>query len=131
MKRIIALALALLCVLGAIGCRKAEEDVLHLGLNAEIIEIDAENLLLYVKGVDRESDEIFGGRTALDCSAAAETDKIIYVSYDEDVGNDPVIIQFSDLQVGDQLVLGIYESQLNSTDAMVVEQVQLGTQRLN
>ena len=53
----------------------------------------------------------------------------------EDV-NDVRIISFEDLAVGDEIIINIYDSELNNTEdtinveAIVVEQIQLGTQRM-
>ena len=43
MRRLHIILLALLIVAGITGCKKAENDELHLGLNAIIVEIDHEN----------------------------------------------------------------------------------------
>lgn len=45
MKKIIALALAMVCILTLSACNQKEnEDILHLGINAEIVEIDTEEV---------------------------------------------------------------------------------------
>lgn len=80
MKKLVVLALALVCTLSSAGCKQANsEDVLHLGLNAEIIEIDASNYIIYVSDID-ESD-VFGERCAIDCQKLITDQKIIYVDY--------------------------------------------------
>ena len=57
MKRVIAMALLFICLCGLIGCSQKNDEVLHLGLNATIVEIDASNHILYV--TDLGNDEIF------------------------------------------------------------------------
>lgn len=128
MKRLLSIVFALLIVAGLAGCKKSDEDVLHLGLNAIIVEIDHENQLIYVS--DTEHEDVFGGRAAIDCSKAIERDSIFYVDYDSDTTDNLRFIEYKDLMVGDMIILGIYESELNGTDAILVEDIQLSTQRL-
>ena len=128
MRRFLSIAFALLIMTSLTGCKKTEEDVLHLGLNAIIVEIDLENQLIYVS--DTEHEDIFGGRSAIDCSKAIERDSIFYVDYNSDTTDNLRFIEFADLIVGDMIILGIYESELNGTDAILVEDIQLSTQRL-
>lgn len=71
-----------LLVVAGIACCSQNDDVLHLGLNAIIVEIDSENRLIYVS--DTEHEDIFGGRAAIDCSKATVRDSIFYVDYDRD-----------------------------------------------
>ena len=120
---------ALLIVAGLSGCKKTENDVLHLGLNAIIVEIDYANQLIYVSGTEHE--DVFGGRAAIDCSKAIERDSIFYVDYGSDTTDNLSFIKLEDLMVGDMIILGIYESELNGTDAILVEDIQLSTQRLD
>lgn len=103
--------------------------MLHLGLNAIIIEIDHEKQQIYVS--DTEHEAVFGGRAAIDCSKAIERDSIFYVDCDSDTTDNLRFIEFEDLMVGDMIILGIYESELNGTDAILVEDIQLSTQRLD
>ena len=119
---------ALLIVAGLSGCKKTENDVLHLGLNAIIVEIDYANQVIYVS--DTEHEDVFGGRAAIDCSKAIERDSIFYVDYDSDTSDNLRFIEFEALMVGDMVILGIYESELNGTNAILVEDIQLSTQRL-
>ena len=129
MRRFLIILFALLIVAGITGCSKKDDDVLHLGLNAIIVEIDQENLLIYVS--DTEYGDDFGGRAVIDCSKAIERDSIFYVDYDSDTTENLRFIEFEDLLVGDMIILGIYESELNGTDAILIEDIQLSTQRLD
>ena len=129
MKKLLSILFVLLIVAVITGCKKTGDDVLHLGLNAIIVEIDSENQLLYVS--DTEHDDVFGGRAAIDCSKAIERVSIFYVDYDSDTTDNLRFIEFEDLLVGDMIILGIYESELNGTDAILVEDIQLSTQRLD
>ena len=128
MRRFLIILLSLLIVAGITGCKKTEDDVLHLGLNAIIVEIDHENQLIFVS--DTEHEDAFGGRAAIDCSKAIERDSIFYVDYDSDTTDNLRFIEFEDLMVGDIIILGIYESELKGTDVILAEDIQLSTQRL-
>ena len=117
------------------GCGKEDEDVLHLGLNAKIVEIDSDKHIIYVSDINGDIEKVFGEKCALDCSKAIEKENIIYVNY-EDV-NDVRTIVFEDLAVDDKVILNIYDSELRkieegavTVEAIVVEQIQLGTQRI-
>lgn len=98
-----------------------------MGLNAEVVEIDTENLILYVQDVDEQA-EIFGQRCALDCKKASEKYRLIYVDYESEDVRD---ISFTEFRVGDSVIVSMYESQLEGAKdaAAQAEQVQLGTQR--
>ena len=128
MRRLHIILLALLIVAVITGCKKTGDDVLHLGLNAIILDIDLEKQLLYVS--DTEHEDVFGERAAIDCSKAIERDSIFYVDYDTDNTDNLRFIEFEDLLVGDMIILGIYESELNGADAILAEDIQLSTQRL-
>jgi len=127
-KRLFSILFVVLIVAGITGCKNTEDDVLHLGLNAIIVEIDHQQQLIYVS--DTEHEDVLGERTAIDCSKAIEQDSIFYVDYDSDTTDNLRFIEFEDLMVGDMIILGIYESELNGTDAILVEDIQLSTQRL-
>ena len=106
------------------------EGILHLGLNAEIVEIDASNHILYVKDID-ESVDVFGDRCAIDCNYAISRFNLLYVNYGD--ANDVRTIGFNDFQMGDAVIIGLYDSEKQKAlnGAAVAEQVQLGTQRMN
>ena len=129
MKNYLFILIVLLIMAGTTGCKNTEDDVLHLGLNAIIVEIDHEKQLIYVS--DTEHEDVFGGRAAIDCSKAIERDSIFYVDYDSDTTDNLRFIEFEDLMVGDMIILGIYESKMNGTDEILVEDIQLSTQRLD
>lgn len=128
MKKVFAIFLALICLLSLGGCGKEENaDVLHLGLNAEITEINAADCSITVKDID-ESQNIFGGKCIIDCSNA----DILYVDYDGNDSENVKFIEFEELAVGDKVILNIYDSELKDSqdDRIAAESVQLATQRL-
>ena len=126
MKKLVGIFLALACVVGLFGCDK-QDDVLHLGLNAEITEINAADCSITVKDID-ESQNVFGGKCIIDCSNA----DILYVDYDGNDSENVKFIEFEELAVGDKVILNIYDSELNDSqdDRIAAESVQLATQRL-
>lgn len=127
MKKVISLLCTLVLVIGLAGCGKDAEDVLHLGLNAEIVEIDTAKQIIYV--ADTSNTEVFGEKCGINCSELIVPNNIIYVDYDTSEVSD---IKFSDLQIGDAVIVNAYESQLKGVSEGIinVEQIQLATQRL-
>ena len=102
---------------------------LNLGLNAEIIEIDSANRVLYVKDIDKQT-KLFGDRCAIDCNYAISRYNLCYVNYGDP--NDVRTIGFDDFEVGDSIIIGMYDSERKKAfnGNAVAEQIQLGTQRL-
>lgn len=106
------------------------EGVLHFGLNAEVIEIDAINHILYVRDIDSHAS-VFGDRCAIDCTEAIRNYNLLYVNYDAE--DDVRTIEFDDFQVGDAVIIGLYDSEKQNAlyEDAIAEQVQLATQRMN
>ena len=128
MKKVICIVSAVCLLLLLAACGKKDDDVLHLGLSASIVEIDVANHILYV--ADLDDSEVFGGKSAIDCNNLIEDEEILYVNYET---QEISIIQFSDLLVGDAVIINAYEKNLNAADdsPLIVEQIQLATQRLD
>ena len=101
---------------------------LNLGLNAEIVEIDYDNHILYVKDINK-SAAVFGDRCAIDCKYAISRYNLLYVNYGNP--NDVRTIDFSTFEVGDAIIIGMYESEKEKAfnGSAIAEQVQLGTQK--
>ena len=106
------------------------EGDLNLGLNAEIIEIDADNQIFYVKDIE-ENASIFGERCALDCGWADARSNLVYVDYNAADHVKP--LGLDDFQVGDSIIVSLYDNQMQTAcnGTAVPMQVQLATQRLN
>lgn len=109
------------------GCSQKNDDVLHVGLNATIVEIDASNHVLYVS--DCGDANVLGGRCAIDCKELIEDRAIIYVDYET---QDISVIRFEELAVGDAVTVNAYEKYLKDAfdRSIRAEQIQLATQRL-
>ena len=90
---------------------------------------DTSNHILYV--TDLGNDEIFGDRCGIDCNEAIEKYNLCYVNYDAE--DDVRTIEFEDFQVGDDVIIGLYDGEIENAfnKTAVAEQVQLATQRLN
>lgn len=106
------------------------KDIIHMGLNAEIIQIDADKHILYVKDVNKNAS-VFGDKCGIDCTRAMSNNSLIYVSYDTE--NEVRDIRFEDLAIGDTIIVTLTEREKKKAfnKTAVAEQVQLGTQRLN
>ena len=103
---------------------------LNLGLNAEIIDIDFDHRTLYVKDLN-PSAGVFGDRCAIDCTYAISRYNLMYVNYGDQ--NDVRTIDFSVFEVGDAIIIGMYDSESENAfnGSAVAEQIQLATQRLD
>lgn len=112
---------------------KPDRGVLHLGLNAEITGIDADRQRLCVRGTDANSTPYFGEGCWVDCGRAVETFKVIYVDYSKKTVDNLIDISLDELLIGDNIIIGAYENELNCPENGVisVEQIQLDTQRMD
>ena len=107
----------------------SQDDILNLGLNARITEIDADNHILYVEDLNKHA-EVFGSRCAIDCTYAISRYNLLYVSYG--FPDDVRTIDFSVFEVGDAVIVGLTddEKQKAYNGSAVAEMIQLATQRL-
>lgn len=110
------------------GTKEAEVEAFHFGLNGRIAAIDEENYLMTVQNLDSDSAE--KEEYILDCSQAVENYQLIYCNYET---GETITLEFSQLQVGDDIVIGMYQSEFDRLESgfVIAYQVQLGTQRLN
>lgn len=94
---------------------------------ANLVEIDTAKQIIYV--ADTSNTEVFGEKCGINCSELIVPNNIIYADYDTSEVSD---IKFSDLQIGDAVIVNAYESQLKGVSEGIinVEQIQLATQRL-
>lgn len=130
MKKFIAVFSICVCILALAACGNQQtEDMLHLGVKVIITEIDTTNKIITVK--DSDGENILGGKCNIDCSNIP----MIYCDYDT---GELKSVCFEDLQVNDEILLGIYSSEIQKVKSeddnlskIEVRQIQLGTQRLN
>ncbi len=105
---------------------RSKEAVSFMGVNAVILEINADQQQITVKGTDKDS--ILGESCPISCKHM----EMIYCHYES---GETQQITIQDLQVGDEITLHIRESEIQAfienKDIMNAEQLQLATQRLN
>ena len=93
MKKAVYLLFLIIVSVFAVSCAHNDQEVLHMGLNASIVDMDTENKTLTVE--DSGEKEVFGDNCVIDCTDTY----IIYCNYDTGEVND---IDFEDLQTGDK-----------------------------
>lgn len=126
MKRQFKIILLLSFVLFLSSCGNQAKDDLSVGVNAVITEIDEKQEILTVK--DNLEDGTFGNHSVID----AKDTPVIYCNYKTGKVSE---IDFSDLKVGDAIIVNIRNSELEklsddkSEKNLKVEQIQLSTQR--
>ena len=129
MKKMIMTLGVFICAFILVACSGQQTNApLTLGVNAIITEIDKENKIITTK--DSGEEGILGEDCLIDCSQIP----MIYCNYDT---HDVVDITLDDLQVGDEIILTIRSSKIenhqkedNNKAKIEVEQLQLGTQRM-
>lgn len=130
LKKIITVFCVCICVLSLAACgNQQKDDTLRLGINVIITKIDTTNKTITVK--DGDNEDVLGKKCIIDCSKIP----IMYCNYET---NETKSIDFGDLQVNDEVLLGIRDSEIekaksedDSVSRIKVEQIQLATQRLN
>ncbi len=130
MRKIAGFAVVLM-MLSLVACGETDE-VLHLGENFKIVDIDSEQMILTVE--DMRIPPIIKGEFYLLC----EDVPVIYCNYEKADDPDAVKgIEFNDLIIGDEIIVSAYEKDLESLKAeggdktLKITQIQLGTQRMN
>lgn len=131
MKKTVAFLLILLGILPLLLCCNQQE-ALHFGSDAEILEIDLQKGTMKVRCLEESIKDTV---VVVDCRSAAEGHQILYVEYETDRIED---ISLADLQVGDTVTLGMQEDayqglktkQPINGDRIEAYSVQLLTQRL-
>ncbi len=127
MKKTAVLLLSLVVLLAFVSCGVPPKEAEVLGINAVIAQIDNEHKTITVEQDDTEG--FFKEETTLDCSGVP----VFYCNYKtEEVKS----LSLEDLKIGDEILLNIRKSELatlhNGGEGLLkVEQIQLGTQRLN
>ena len=108
MKKIGMVLCVFLFMISMTACSSLKDNPVHLGVNAVITEIDEGNNTITVK--DSAEEGILGKNCLIDCSSTS----MIYCDYDT---GQVVSISFEDLQVQDEIILSIRNSEIeNSKD---------------
>ena len=128
-KRMMMALCIFVCTFTLVACSGQQtNEPLTLGVNAIITEIDKENKIIFTK--DNGEEGIIGDDCLIDCSKIP----MIYCNFET---QDVVGITLDDLQVGDEIILTIRSSEIETLQKeddnkakISVEQLQLGTQRI-
>ena len=128
MKKIGMVLCIFLFMISMTASSSSKNNPVHLGVNAVITEIDEGNNTITVK--DSAEEGILGKNCLIDCSSTS----MIYCDYDT---GQVVSISFEDLQVQDEIILSIRNSEIENSKGeddkgrtLKVEQLQLSTQRM-
>ena len=129
MKKVIMTLCVFICAFTLIACSGQQtNEPLILGINAIITEIDETNKIITTK--DSGEEGVLGDACLIDCSKIP----MLYCNFDT---QNVVRIFFDDLQVGDEIILTIRNSEIENFQKedgnkakIEVEQLQLRTQRI-
>ncbi len=129
MKKVIMTLCVFICAFTLIACSGQQtNEPLTLGINAIITEIDETNKIITTK--DSGEEGVLGDACLIDCSKIP----MMYCNFDT---QNVVRIFFDDLQVGDEIILTIRNSEIENFQKedgnkakIEVEQLQLRTQRI-
>ncbi len=129
MKKVIMTLCMFICAFTLIACSGQQtNEPLTLGINAIITEIDETNKIITTK--DSGEEGVLGDACLIDCSKIP----MMYCNFDT---QNVVRIFFDDLQVGDEIILTIRNSEIENFQKedgnkakIEVEQLQLRTQRI-
>ncbi len=117
MKRLMTIILLILILLFVSAC--GAKKVTHMGLNAEILEINTELKGFVVKSLDKDS--ILGEKCYISC----ESDDVYYIYADNETG-ETKDLSYNDFRVGDEITVDV-----NSVENgySLTSRVQLITQK--
>lgn len=99
MKKVFSIIIALALLISITACGK-KEDITHMGVNAEILEISSEVKGMVVKGLDNNS--MLGEKTYINC----ENPETYFIYVDNNTG-EVRDLSFTDLFVGDIITVDI------------------------
>ena len=100
------------------GCSK-NQDIIHMGVNAEILEISNIVKGIVVKGLDNNS--ILGEECYINCEG-----EDVYFIYADNTSGEVTDIEFEDLVVGDEITVDVKSVE---NKYALTSRVQLLTQR--
>lgn len=96
-------------------CACGQQKPIRLLADAEIVSTDSQNQTITVR--DAGETTVFGEHGTADCSKAALS------AYNSDTGKTQEI-GFEDLQVGDYVVVGLYDNEKAQTETVHAESVE-------
>lgn len=104
------------------GCGKKQDEVLHMGLNAIVLDVDPKGNTVTVADADEKT--VFG----TSCVLTGELE-VVYCDFETQVLK---VISLQDLVPGDAVTVNVYDSELKKaeTGRIQAQQIQLMTQRM-
>ena len=100
---------------------KKEENVVQLGVECEITDVNRSDKTLTIIGAD-SGREIIQQESKIDCEDLEKDGKIVEFNS----SNEPNIIKFDDLKQSDRIKINIDEKQLqNNNEFLKVKQIEL------
>lgn len=118
MQRILSISILIVLLFTISACDKSD-DTLHVGVNAEIIEISNELQGFVVKGLD--DDSMLGEKCYINCES-----KDMYFIYADNETSGVTELDYSDFEVGDEITVDIKTVE---NKYALTSRVQLLTQR--
>ncbi len=119
MKKALVIIATLVCIIFTMSACGSKE-VTHVGVNAEILEINTELKGFVVKSLD--DDSILGEK----CYVSCESEELYYLYVDYDT-SEITDLSYSDFTVGDHITVDVISVENKYT---VTSRIQLLTQRL-
>lgn len=118
----------LVCLISLICCNQ-NDDVVRVGVNTEILDINTNDKTVVV--LYKDEDNHANLKFKVDCKIAIEKHQIFYCDYQTQMIQE---LTFDSLCVGDKIILSIDNTEfLHLQDDCTIQalQIQLGTQRLH
>ena len=120
MKKIMIFAL-IICLLIFPSCTKTKENIVQLGVECEITDVNKSDKTLTIIGVEG-GRKIIQQESKIDCKHLEKDGKIVRFNS----SNQPKIIKFDDLKQSDRIKINIDEKQLkNNNEFLKVKQIEL------
>ncbi len=104
---------SILVLFSVVSCGE-KQDVLHMGVNAEILEIFKQEKIILVKGLDKNS--ILGDKCYVNCENAY---------FIEVIDGEAIDIRFNDFAIEDKITVDVTEVLETYTSSTSTERVQL------
>jgi hypothetical protein len=114
MRKVIVLCLYSILALFLIVSCGEKQDVVHIGVNAEILEIIEHEKSLLVKGLDKNS--ILGDKCYVECESAY---------FIEVIDGEPIDITFNDFVVGDKITVDVIKVLETYPSSTTTDRIQL------
>lgn len=120
MKKLMIFTL-IICLLATPSCARKKENLVQLGVECEIININTSDKILTIMGTE-SGREIIQQEVKVDCKDLEKDGKIVEFNSSDQ----PNIIKFDDLKQADRIKINIDEKELkNNNKFLKVKQIEL------